>query len=76
MCAIVAGVDLNDCDPARRLGRQFRGYGFPEIARTGAALEAAGISANQVEIRSQLLALTRYLDRVEIATSKPMGSPR
>ena len=71
MCAILAGVDLNDCDPARRFGHQFKGsgegYGFPEIARTGAALEAAAIGADEVEIRSQLLSLTRYLDRVEIA---------
>jgi hypothetical protein len=70
-CAILAGVDLNDCDPARRFGHQFKGsgegYGFPEIARTGAALEAAAIGADEVEIRSQLLALTRYLDRIEIA---------
>jgi PAS domain S-box-containing protein len=70
IAAILAGVDANNCSPARRLGHQFKGsgegYGFPVIAQTGAALETAGIAANEAEIRTQLLALSRYLDRVEI----------
>ena len=55
----------------RRLGHQFKGtgegYGFPEIARTGAAVELAAIAANQDEICNQIRALAAYLDRVEIA---------
>ena len=70
MDEILAGVDSNDCKIARRLGHQFKGsgegYGFPEITRTGAAVELAAIAANEDEIRSQILALAAYLDRVEI----------
>ena len=54
----------------RRLGHQFKGsgegYGFPEITRAGAAVELAAKAADQDEIRSQILALSTYLDRVEI----------
>ncbi len=68
---ILVGVDSKDCSIARRLGHQFKGsgegYGFPEITRVGAALELAAISANDDEIRSQIVALAKYLDHVEIA---------
>jgi PAS domain S-box-containing protein len=68
---ILAGVDAHDCQVARRMGHQFKGtgggYGFPEVARIGAALESAGIAADEPEIRSQLLTLRRYLDAIEIA---------
>ena len=67
---ILAGVDAKDCQIALRLGHQFKGsgesYGFPEITRTGAAVELAAMSANADEIRNQILALGDYLDRVEI----------
>jgi PAS domain S-box-containing protein len=70
MDKILAGVDSKDCTIARQLGHQFKGtgegYGFPEIARTGAALEVAGMAANEDEIRSQLGALAAYLDRVRV----------
>ena len=70
MDEILAGVDSRDCQVARRLGHQFKGsgdgYGFPEIARIGAAIELAAMDANEDEIRSQTLALARYLDRVEV----------
>jgi CheY-like chemotaxis protein len=70
MDEILAGVDSNDCDIARQFGHQFKGtgegYGFPEITRTGAAVELAAISRNENEIRRQISALTSYLDRVEI----------
>ena len=72
MGEILAGVDLNDCTIARRLGHQLKGsgegYGFPEITRTGAAVELAAIAANEDEIRRQILALAAFLDRVEIVT--------
>jgi CheY-like chemotaxis protein len=59
-----------DCDRARRLGHQFKGsgsgYGFPEITRTGAAVELAAKAADPDKIRTQILALSSYLDRVEI----------
>ena len=70
MNEILAGGDSKDCKIARRLGHQFKGegegYGFPEITRTGAAVELAAMAADEDEIRSQILALSNYLDRVEI----------
>jgi signal transduction histidine kinase/CheY-like chemotaxis protein len=72
MGEILAGVDANDCETARRLGNHFKGsgegYGFPEITRTGAAVELAAIAANGDEICRQILALAAFLDRVEIVT--------
>jgi CheY-like chemotaxis protein len=70
MDQILAGVDAKDCKIASRVGHQFKGsgeaYGFPEITRTGAAVEVAALAANEDEIRSQILSLATYLDRVEI----------
>jgi PAS domain S-box-containing protein len=70
MDEILAGASSKDCEPARRLGHQFKGsgegYGFPEITRAGAAVELAAMASNEDEIRSQILALATYLDRVEI----------
>ena len=70
MNEILAGGDSKGCELARRLGHQFKregeSYGFPEITRTGAALELAAIADDGDEIRSQILALSTYLDRVEI----------
>jgi CheY-like chemotaxis protein len=68
---ILAGVDAKDCKIAGRLGHQLKGtgqgYGFPEITRTGAAIEFAAMADDEDEVRSQILALASYLDRVEIA---------
>ena len=73
MDAILADADSKDCSTARRLGHQFKGtgegYGFPEIARTGAAVELAAMNVNHEEIRTQIRALAAYLDRVEIAVA-------
>jgi len=70
MAAMITGVDAKDCEIASRLGHQFKGtghgYGFPEIARAGSAIELAARSANEGEIRKQILSLAAYLDRVEI----------
>jgi CheY-like chemotaxis protein len=67
---ILAEGATKDCDRARRLGHQFKGsgsgYGFPEITRTGAAVELAAKEADAEKIRTQILALSSYLDRVEI----------
>jgi len=67
---ILAGVEAKDTETVSRLGHQFKGsgmgYGFPEIARAGAAVELAAKNADEAEIRSQILALSGYLDRVEI----------
>ena len=72
MDTILAGVASKDCAIARKLGHQFKGsgegYGFPEITRTGAAVELAAIASNEEEIRIQIMALGAYLDRVEIVT--------
>jgi len=78
---ILAGVDASDCTIAQRLGHQLKGtgqgYGFPEITRTGAAVELAAMAANEDEIRSQILSLASYLDRVEIVveTGHSAGEP-
>ena len=70
MDTILAGVAANNCEIAGRLGHQLKGtgqgYGFPEITRTGAAVEIAARVANEGEIRKQILALATYLDRVEV----------
>ena len=70
MGEILASVDSNDRNVVRHLAHQFKGsgegYGFPEITRAGAALELGAMTANKHEIRGQILALSAYLDRVEI----------
>ena len=70
MAAMMTGVDAKDCEIAGRLGHQFKGtghgYGFPEIAQAGTAIELAARSANEGEIRKQILSLAAYLDRVEV----------
>jgi signal transduction histidine kinase/DNA-binding response OmpR family regulator len=62
--------DSKDWETARRLGHQFKGtgesYGFPEITRIGLAVELAAKAADEEGIRSQILALSSYLERVEI----------
>ncbi|HEY1760165.1 MAG TPA: response regulator [Bryobacteraceae bacterium] len=67
---ILADVDSKNCESAGRVAHQLKGsgegYGFPEITRTGAAVELAALEANEAEIRSHILALAAYLDRVEI----------
>ena len=67
---IVADVGRDDYSAARKLGHQWKGsgtgYGFPEITRAGAAVERAAQEADADAIRGQLLALARYLDRVEV----------
>jgi CheY-like chemotaxis protein len=70
MDQILEGVQSCDWTVARRLGHQLKGsgkgYGFPEITRAGAAVELAAQNTNDEEIRSQILALAAFLDRVEI----------
>jgi PAS domain S-box-containing protein len=66
---ILAG-DSKDWETARRVGHQLKGtgesYGFPEITRTGAAVESAAKAGREDEIRGQILALSSYLERLEI----------
>ena len=70
MATMMTGIDAQDCEIAGRLGHQFKGtghgYGFPEIAQAGTAIEQAARSANEGEIRKQILSLAAYLDRVEV----------
>jgi len=74
MDSILADVDSDRdsdvCRAARRWGHQLKGsgegYGFPEITRAGAALESAAMADNHDEIRTQILSLAAYLDRVEL----------
>lgn len=67
---ILADVESHDCHIARLLGHHLKGsgegYGFPEISRAGAAVEAAAMAVNQDEICAQIRALAAYLDRVEV----------
>ncbi|MGA3190516.1 MAG: response regulator [Bryobacteraceae bacterium] len=69
---------LADCTTARRVGRQFKesgeGFGFPEITRIGAAVELAAATANEAEIRIQILMLAAYLDRVEIVAADALAA--
>jgi signal transduction histidine kinase/CheY-like chemotaxis protein len=68
---ILEGIENKDCKVAHRLGHQFKrsgeDYGFPEIARTGAAIELAALTADEHEIRNQIVALATYLDRVRVS---------
>ncbi len=70
MAAMLTAIGEQDCESAGRLGHQFKGtghgYGFPEIAQAGTAIELAARSANESEIRRQILSLGAYLDRVEV----------
>ncbi len=70
MATMMTAVGEQDCEIAGRLGHQFKGtghgYGFPEIAQAGTAIELAARSANEGEIRRQILSLAAYLDRVEV----------
>ena len=70
MADILADVDQNEYGAARKLGHQWKGsgtgYGFPEITRAGAAVERAAKDADPDAVRVQLLALSSYLDRVEV----------
>ena len=70
MATMMTAIGEQDCEIAGRLGHQFKGtghgYGFPEIAQAGTAIELAARSANEGEIRRQILSLAAYLDRVEV----------
>jgi PAS domain S-box-containing protein len=67
---ILTSGDSKDWETARRVGHQFKGtgesYGFPEITRIGLAVELAATAADEEGIRSQILALSSYLERLEI----------
>jgi hypothetical protein len=70
METMMTAIGEQDCQIAGRLGHQFKGtghgYGFPEIAIAGTAIELAARSADEAEIRKQILSLGAYLDRVEV----------
>jgi len=67
---MLAAINAKDCKIAITLGHQLKGtgqgYGFAEITRTGAAIESAAVAGDEERIRSQILGLASYLDRVEI----------
>jgi len=70
MATMMTSIGERDCEIAGRLGHQLKGtghgYGFPEIAQAGTAIELAARSANESEIRRQILSLAAYLDRVQV----------
>jgi len=67
---MLAAINSKDCKIAVTLGHQLKGtgqgYGFPEITRSGATIESAAIAGDEETIRSQILVLAAYLDRVEV----------
>jgi PAS domain S-box-containing protein len=75
---ILAAVDSKDCEIASQAGHRLKGtgegFGFLEISRSGAALELAASAANETEIRTQILVLGAYLDRLEIVDSLDLTS--
>jgi len=68
---VLTRVDSKDCNIAHQFGQALKcsgeDYGFPEIILTEAAVELAAMEANEEEIRSQILTLALYLDRMETA---------
>jgi len=61
---------VNDHQSIERLGHAMKGsgggYGFEEITNIGMRIEQAAKEQNPAEIGSQLGALSRYLDCIEV----------
>jgi HPt (histidine-containing phosphotransfer) domain-containing protein len=60
----------NDLDTARRIGHSLKGvgggYGFAEITRLGAAIEAAAREGDGLRAAAAASALDAYLDALQI----------
>ena len=67
---IEAALANSDLDTTRRIGHSLKGvgggYGFPEITRLGAAIEAAAIDGDAQQALAALAALAAYLDAVQV----------
>jgi len=61
-------LDAGNLDSIRRTGHKLKGsggsYGFDDITRIGAALEAGAMSADSARLRELIEELARYLERV------------
>ncbi len=63
-------IAKSDMDTTRRIGHSLKGvgggYGFAEITRLGAAIEAAAIANEPQQALAALSALAAYLDAVQV----------
>lgn len=63
-------IAKSDMDTTRRIGHSLKGvgggYGFAEITRLGAAIEAAAIAREPQQALAALSALAAYLDAVQV----------
>lgn len=63
-------IAKSDMDTTRRIGHSLKGvgggYGFAEITRLGAAIEAGAIANQPQEALAALSALAAYLDAVQV----------
>jgi HPt (histidine-containing phosphotransfer) domain-containing protein len=70
---IGALIDANAMGELRRVGHELKGtagsYGFAELSRVGAALEAAALQENPARARDALAHMTRFLERVTLVTA-------
>jgi HPt (histidine-containing phosphotransfer) domain-containing protein len=65
-----AGLDADHLSLVTRIGHRMKGsgasYGFPDISRIGAGLEAAGRAGDLHDCERWLNSLARYVDTVEV----------
>lgn len=63
-------IAQSDLDTTRRIGHSLKGvgggYGFAEITRLGAAVEAGAIAGDAQAALAALAALAAYIDAVEV----------
>ena len=70
LVALAAALQAHDYQKIRTMGHDMKGsgvgYGFEEITKIGASLEAAAKQESGGEIGNKIEALSHYLNRVEI----------
>jgi CheY-like chemotaxis protein len=68
--AMAAALERYDFEQIRTLGHNMKGsgtgYGFPEITDFGRLIEEASSACEASKVRMQIVALSQYLDRVEV----------
>lgn len=64
-------VASRDAETLRRIGHGLKGvgggYGFDELTRIGAQIEGCAKAGDDASTRDLVIALKRYLDRVEVS---------
>ena len=67
---LIQAMKQEDFESIRTVGHRMKGdgggYGFQDISTIGAALEHAATDRNSSEICRQVMALSVYLERIEI----------